>query len=50
MSYPGGSFHRFIRSYLRTLALFYEERPKVGTHEREMVVRFNHTSRTYTIV
>jgi hypothetical protein len=50
MSCPGGSFHRFVRSYLRTLSLLYDEMPKVEINEREMVVRFNHTSRTYTLV
>jgi hypothetical protein len=50
MSCPGGSFHRFIRSYLRTLSLFYEKMPEVEISEREMVVRFNHTSRAYTLM
>lgn len=50
MSCPGGTFKRFTKAYLRTLSLFYEEMPEVKLSDTEMVVKFNHTSRTYTLV
>ena len=45
-----GFFQRFVRSYLRTLSLFYHEMPKVEVTQREMVVRFNHTGGRYKLV
>lgn len=50
MSCPGGTFKRFTKAYLRTLSLFYEEMPGVTLSDTEMVVIFNHTSKTYTLV
>ena len=50
MSCPGGTFKKFTKSYLRTLSLFYKEMPEVKVSDTEMVVKFNHTSRTYTLV
>jgi hypothetical protein len=50
MSCPGGTFRKFTKSYLRTLSLFYKEMPEVKVSDTEMVVKFNHTSKTYTLV
>jgi hypothetical protein len=50
ISCPGGTFHRFTRSYLQTLALFYDKMPEVRVSDTQMIVKFKYTSRTYTLV
>jgi len=50
MSCPGGTFKKFIKSYLRTLSLFYDDMPEVKISDNEMIVNFSHTSKTYTLV
>ena len=50
MSCPGGTFKKFIKSYLKTLSLFYDEMPEVKISDNEMTVNFSHTSKTYTLV
>jgi hypothetical protein len=50
MSCPGGTFGTFIKSYLKTLSLFYDDMPEVKISDNEMIVNFSHTRRTYTLV
>jgi hypothetical protein len=50
MSCPGGTFKKFTKSYVKTLALFYDDMPEVKISDKEMIVNFSHTSRTYTLV
>ena len=50
MSCPGGTFKKFIKSYLKTLSLFYDDMPEVKISDNEMIVNFSHTSKTYTLV
>jgi hypothetical protein len=50
MSCPGGTFRNFIKSYLKTLSLFYDDMPEVKISDNEMIVNFSHTRRTYTLV
>ena len=46
---PGRTFHRFTRSYLRTLSLLCDEMPEVKISDNEMVVNFSNMIRTYTL-
>ena len=50
LSCLGGTFHRFTRSYLRTLSLLCDEMPEVKIiSDNEMVVNFSNMIRTYTL-
>jgi hypothetical protein len=50
LSCPGGTFKRFTKSYLRTLALLCDEMPEIKISDKEMVVNFSYMIRTYTVV